>query len=416
MKNWVKVTSVAAMTMGLVACGGEKKADDEKKEIVVWEQMEPKGRDAFLSIVENFEKANPNIDVVVTHYQTEDLRTNFQNASLAGEGPDIVYGPNDNVGIFTISDLIKPVTDVLSPELIASIDKDALEAGKIGGVAYQVPDMNGNQIALLYNKDMISEAPTTWDEFVSAASKYQNLDNSNPEKSTYGFLYNEKEPYWFIGWYNGYGGRVMNDKYEPTLNNKAMVSALQFAYDVRNKYNLGEAGMDYDISSELFKQGKAAFLLNGAWSWQEYVDAGINLGIAPMVKLPGGDNATFYSATKGFSIADTVEEDKYETLDTFFKFVMKPENNAKYALAQAQAPAVTAARDLPEVKNDELMQSSIATIEKTTPMPIVAEMRAIWDAMRPNLEAVINGNMTPEEAAKKMQEDAENGIKTIKGE
>ena len=36
--------------------------------------------------------------------------------------------------------------------------------------------------------------------------------------------------------------------------------------------------------------------------------------------------------------------------------------------------------------------------------------------MRPNLEAVLNGKMTPEDAAKKMQKDAVDGIKIIKGE
>jgi maltose-binding protein MalE len=206
----------------------------------------------------------------------------------------------------------------------------------------------------------------------------------------------------------------MNDKYEPTLNNEAMVKALQFAYDVRNKYKLGEAGMDYDMASELFKQGKTAFLLNGAWSWNEYAEAGINLGIAPMV-IPGG-NAVFYSASKGFSIANDMAEDKNEAVNKFFKYILAPENNAKYALAQSQAPGITATRELKEVKENELMQSSISTIESTTPMPIVAEMRAIWDGMRPNLEAVINGQMTPKEAAAQMQEDAEAGIRAIRGE
>ena len=62
------------------------------------------------------------------------------------------------------------------------------------------------------------------------------------------------------------------------------------------------------------------------------------------------------------------------------------------------------------------MQDSIETIKYTVPMPVVPEMRAIWDAMRPNLEAVLNGKMTPEDAAKKMQKDAVEGIKIIKGE
>jgi len=415
MKIWIKVLTILAVAVSLVACGKKDAAKDGETELVIWESMETVGRDSFISIVDEFMKENPDIKVSIAHYATEELRTNFQNAALAGQSPDLVYGPNDNVGIFIVSDLIKPVDEVISEDILNSIDKSAYESGVISGEHYLIPDINGNQIALLYNKAMIKEAPKNWDEFLQAASKFQKVDKNNPEDSTYGFLYFEKEPYWFIGWYNGLGGKVMNDKYEPTLNNDKMVKALQFAYDIRNKYKLGEAGMDYDMSSEMFKQGKTAFLLNGAWSWNEYAEAGIDLGIAPMV-MPEGKKAVFYSSSKGFSIPNDLSQDKYEALNKFFKYILLPENNAKYALAQSQAPGVTAARELEEIKNNDLMQNSIKTIETTTPMPIVAEMRAIWDGMRPNLEAVLNGQMTPKEAAAKMQEDAEEGIKAIKGE
>jgi maltose-binding protein MalE len=37
-------------------------------------------------------------------------------------------------------------------------------------------------------------------------------------------------------------------------------------------------------------------------------------------------------------------------------------------------------------------------------MPVVPELRAIWDAMRPSYQAVLGGAKTPEQAAKEMQE------------
>lgn len=40
-------------------------------------------------------------------------------------------------------------------------------------------------------------------------------------------------------------------------------------------------------------------------------------------------------------------------------------------------------------------------------MPIDPEMRAIWDAMRPAYQSLLNGRLTPEQAALKMQTDAE---------
>ena len=49
-------------------------------------------------------------------------------------------------------------------------------------------------------------------------------------------------------------------------------------------------------------------------------------------------------------------------------------------------------------------------------MPIVAEMRAIWDAIKPELSAVLYEGKDPADAAEAMQEAAVEGIATIRGE
>jgi maltose-binding protein MalE len=44
-------------------------------------------------------------------------------------------------------------------------------------------------------------------------------------------------------------------------------------------------------------------------------------------------------------------------------------------------------------------------------MPVVTELRWIWDAMRPSYQAIFTGNMTPERAARAMQAQAEKLIR-----
>ncbi|MGL5125355.1 MAG: sugar ABC transporter substrate-binding protein [Fusobacteriaceae bacterium] len=414
--NFKKIALTGVLALVAVACGEKKEAisnTDKPVEIVLWEQMEPSVRDLYLTKVEEFNKANPNIIIKVTHYSNEDLRTQFQNASLAGQGPDLVYGPNDAAGIFEVSKLIKPLEEVISPELLKTFNKGTLESGMVSGKLYALPEFDGNNIALLYNKAMVKNAPINFDEFLAVAKENQKINTSNKAESTYGILYNEKEPFWFVGFYNGFGGRVFNDKNEPTLNNPQMVEALQFARDMRTKYGVGETGMDYDMADQLFKQGKSAMILNGAWAWSTYPN--IDLGVSFM-PLPNGKEALFYSASKGYSVSETVKPEKYAAINQFFSYIYEPKNNAEISIASAQVPAIDAARELPEVKESFLISSTSAMLKYTVPGPVIPEMRAVWDAMRPNLEAVINGSMTPEAAAKKMQEDALNGIKTIKGQ
>jgi maltose-binding protein MalE len=383
--------------------------------IAIWEQMDPSAQDAFDEVQAAFEEAYPLITIERTHYGTEDLRTNFLNAAVAGGGPDIVYGPSDNVGVFQVADAIIPVTDVVSDEFLAKLDDASLADGELYGENWSIPDINGNQIALLFNKDFVDEAPATWEELVEVATEIQN-----PDEGLYGFLYNEKEPFWFIGFYNAYGGDVLDDNYNPTLNNEAMVKALQFALDIREVYGLGVEGMDIDIADAAFKEGNAVFILNGAWSWSSYKDAGIDLGIAPGPVIPGGSNMTFYCSTKGYSISkevDLSDTDRVNAIKSFFDFfVGTPENNAKFALANSQAPTNLEARELDIIKNDELQQAAIPTIEHTIPMPIVAEMRGVWDAIRPELEAVLYEGKDPAAAAADMQTRAEEAIAAIRAE
>ena len=379
--------------------------------IVIWEQMEPEGEKVFKATVAQFNQANPKIQVDVVHYPNEDLRTNFQNAALTGAGPDLVYGPTDTIGIFHTSDLIQPVEGFIDQATLASLDPKALAAGNVDNKTYMLPDINGNQIAMVYNKKLVSTPPTTWADFVAVTSKLQD-----PSKKKFGFAYFEKEPYWLVGFYQGFGGKLLDANNAPTLDNPAMVSALQFAYDIQAKYHLGFKGMDYDQTHELFKSGNIGIILNGSWSWQDYVKSGIDLGVAPMAALPNGKTPIFLSSTKGFMINknDTVTAKK-AAINQFFAFDLSPDNNAKYAISQSQLPTVTAALALPSVKNDALIQASIKSMQYTTPMPIAPQLRAVWDAIRPNLDAVINGQMSPADASKKIQQDAVQGIKTIQG-
>jgi arabinogalactan oligomer/maltooligosaccharide transport system substrate-binding protein len=48
-----------------------------------------------------------------------------------------------------------------------------------------------------------------------------------------------------------------------------------------------------------------------------------------------------------------------------------------------------------------------------TGMPAVLEMRCNWDAMKPELQAVMADTKAPEQAAADMQVAAENCIKTL---
>ncbi|MBU2500854.1 ABC transporter substrate-binding protein, partial [bacterium] len=76
------------------------------------------------------------------------------------------------------------------------------------------------------------------------------------------------------------------------------------------------------------------------------------------------------------------------------------------ALKLSVLPSDLEARKLPELQTDPVMLKSTEQIAKGRLMPIVPEMRAIWDTMRPGYQSVMNGDLTPAEAARSMQNRA----------
>ena len=60
----------------------------------------------------------------------------------------------------------------------------------------------------------------------------------------------------------------------------------------------------------------------------------------------------------------------------------------------------------PMIASDPVLRASWSQLEKGRPMPVVPEMRVIWDVLRPAYQQVLAGTMDPEEAGPWMQDQA----------
>jgi maltose-binding protein MalE len=95
------------------------------------------------------------------------------------------------------------------------------------------------------------------------------------------------------------------------------------------------------------------------------------------------------------------------------RFLTSAEVQVEFSRVLHTAPSRISARASAVVAEDDLLRQSLHQLEVGRPMPIIPEMRAVWDAMRPNYQAVMAGTMTPEDAARNMQEMAERKIREI---
>jgi maltose-binding protein MalE len=372
--------------------------------IVIWEQMDPEERVRFEANLDAFRLAHPGVVIEHTPYETEQLRTQFQTAASGGGGPDLVFGPSDQVGPLSLLKTIQPLDQTLPAGFFDRFIPSSLDT--LDGHIWAAPDQVGNHLLLCFNRKLVPEAPTTAAEFVAVARKLSR-------DGVYGFAMNVTEPYWLVPFLGGYGGWIMDAQASPTLDSPAMAQALAFVKSLRDQRLMPQES-DYQIAETLFKEGKAAMIVNGPWSWSAYRKAGVDLGIAPIFRLPGGGWAQPMVASKGYSISVNVTREKLPLVTELLTFLTSPEAELRSVRELAILPSHRDAYRDSTLLQDPYLAVSITAIEKGRRMPVVPEMRVIWDAMRPEMQNVMNGDKTPAQAAKDMQKAAIEQIANMK--
>ena len=411
-KHLISATILLAFAFSLLTlpgCGSNKK----ENEIVIWHNMRPEEKNVLQHQLDEFMKLHPGIKVIQLYKETEEMRSGYIVAAIGGEGPELIYGPSDQVGPFTEMEIIKPLETVFSQEYFSDYNKDALIY--TNNSLWMIADKLGNHLTLVYNKDLLPVPPKTEKELIESGMKLTKDFNNDGRTDQYGLVWNYTEPYFFVPFLTGFGGWVLDSLNQPTLNTPAMVAGLKFIQDLRDKYKIIPNEADYDIADVLFKEGKAAMIINGDWSWSSYGNAGINYGISTLPYITvSGHYATPMVAPKGYSINVNVDDEKLAKVRMLLEFLLSSEKQLETSLEVKTFPSRTELYNDPRLLNDEILLNSKKQIEQGRALPIVTEMRAIWDAMRPSYQAVLGGAITPEKAAQLMQEDAVKKIREMR--
>jgi arabinogalactan oligomer/maltooligosaccharide transport system substrate-binding protein len=410
MKKNLLLTLLLVIISIVLLLGCNKEQVVTQGTLSIWTQMEGVEPDVFDEMVTSFTDLYPEIKVEVQHYETEDLRNNFQNAAVSGKGPDLIYGPADNIGVFSTfkGGIIKEdLKSLFGNEFLGMFLPAALDNFEYKGKLWGIPDRIGNHLMLIVNTELVKNIP----------SDFETVFNTNEFKETeYPLAFNASEPFWLAAFYGGYGGRIfMPGSTEPDLDNEAMVKTLTFIKKLQDDGMIAP-GLDSDTAHQLFIEGKSTMLINGDWSIGEYRDTMKSFVTAPIPSLPGGDFPRPFKSSKGFSISSNARGDQQALAVQFLKHFYTVENQQKWSDDCKIFSSNNIVFGKLNQSNDPVIQGSLAQLSYGEKMPVVPELRAIWDAMRPNLEAVLTGSKTPEEAAEAMQKEAESSIRAMTGQ
>jgi arabinogalactan oligomer/maltooligosaccharide transport system substrate-binding protein len=369
----------------------------EPVSLTLWTQ---EGRDDgayyfILNKVDEFMARNPDIRINVFTKPTEDLRLDFMSASLRGDAPELLWTVSDHAGPFFAANLIRPVDDLYEADRY-------IESIMFEGQTWGVPIFSGNHLMLLYNRRLVPEAPETFEELIAIGQEVS-------DGSTFGLVYNIIEPFWLIPFLGGYGGRVFaDDGFTPILDTPEMVQTLQFIYDLKYKYAITPKEIDYGRMDSLFKEGRAAFMINGDWGLSDYSNVlGDRLGVARMPALPGGGLPRPYISGKYFMVSRDVNRAELEAIEAFMTFMTSDEVLLDGLFLLNRLPASLSGLQSENLVTHPILGGSASQLATGIPMPTVIEMRANWDAMKPELNLVLDGLKTPEQAAADMQRAVE---------
>jgi arabinogalactan oligomer/maltooligosaccharide transport system permease protein len=425
----VRGLSAALALVAAIGCGQH----DERSVLTIWHQSRPAEREFLQGEIERFEADHPNVRVQALYKETEELRASFQSAALAGGGPELVYGPSDVLDTFQTMGILQDMSPWFPADHVGNFVDGALtflpaRSDPAHKELVQIGDRFGNHLALVYNRRFIAQPPRTTDDLIELAKKNTVDENGDGQKERYGLVWNFTEPFFAIPFVTGYGAWVFAEPASqpgsfdetqrpvPDLASPQAAKAYRFIKALRDEHEVIPANCDYELADALFKTGQAAMIINGDWSWADYVDSpeiDAAVSVLPVVTETGLPMKPMI-APKGYSLNRNVSPELAAMAVEFVQHMTSREVQQRIVETLKMLPARKSALDHPLFKTDATLQASLAQLNNGRLMPVETELRAVWDAMKPPYQALLGGEMTPETAAAAMQADALAKIQQIR--
>lgn len=381
--------------------------DEEKKDvkITLWDYLEPKGRLALMESSGDFMNKNTHIEIDIKHFRSqEELEDQFEAASLAGAGPELILLNFDGVERLVPGNVAKEITD----EAISAADYSRfldglVEISRYGDRNYIVPFRSYDFLVLMYNKEFLEEPLESFEEIIEYCSEVNDLN-----QGIYGFLFNNNAADWVIPFIGGYGDWIIDyNSNSLTLSNQATIKTMEFLNYIYNQEKILPSNMEYSEINELFKSGNVHMIIDNINTVAEYRTAGIDVGVAKIPRaLESIKNPTPLITGTGFIININCYGNELEAANDFIEYMMTEEVQVEWTLNTDTFPVLKDVDINSQAGADDTILNAYLQAKLCRGRPHEKLIMVIRNSIRDNTKSVISGNLLPEDAALKIQEDA----------
>ena len=325
----------------------------------------------------------------------------------AGLAADVLLFPHDHIGNAASAGLLLPNT-AFEQAVVSENAEKTVKAVSFDGILYGYP-RSVETYAMFYSKDLIAEAPATFDDIFKFAETF-----NDPANNKFTFAWELQQFFYNFAFLASQGGYMFGDDNTNSedigLNNDGAVAGANLMVEIKEKLlPLNTGDIDFDIKKGLFLDGSLALDVNGPWAIADYKSNGINFGVAPLPKI--GDNPmTSFSGVQAYYVN---ANSKYpQAAQLLARFLSTKEAQMKNFEMNSLLPSNEEAANDPAVANDDIVKAFLQQFENSTPMPSIPEMGSVWNPITSAISEIWNEGKDPKTALDNAVEQIKSSIGT----
>ena len=369
-------------------------------------------RDFYEGLVDEFEASNPNISVKLVTQPFGKVRESIVTDSAIGVGSDVLGLNMPWTTGFLKSEILEPLDEYMARSNNSFKTANLVQApiGKINGKTWMVP-LNAFPFVMHVNMDLVKKAgfsvpPKTWDELQKQAVAISGLAHSI---SGVGIPLSSQPPsngpiLTFLPLLYSNGGRIM-DGTTPNFDNPKVIETLNFINNLKKSGAItpGFASRTGGVDLEEFIAGRTGFLISPGVHASAIGSRNPDLNHV-LVRVPtNGVNAY---RVHGWELGIASKSKHKNEAWKFIDFLLRKDINAKVAGASKALPGNLDALDIVRNGATPVMKAQMQILSKDEPVEELRQAPSAvgsWSLMTEEMQAMLNGEQSANQAASKVQ-------------
>lgn len=349
--------------------------------ITLWHGWKANEINSLNSVVKAFQALYPDVTFDVLYVPFDDLKGKYETAVGAGGGPTVLIGAADWGPALFDATLVEDLKPLVAQEVVDTIVPAALSAVQYKDALVGLPQtLKG--VVLFRNKAIIAEPVATFEELVTAAKAATAGDIVGADLE-YGFFFS-------AGHLFGVGGTLMEANGDPTFNNEKGVEWVNF---IKSFKDAGPVENYNDNDVNLFKAGKAGYIIDGSWNAADLAKA---IGAENLVVDAWPTPMSGFVQTENIYLSANATGDDQAAAVKFIEFFMSAEAQTMLAEVGTDIPM---AGHIPAITGlevtDPIEKGAVAAFATGAPFPVIPEMGAYWDPLNNALKKVMDEDADP---------------------